>query len=44
MWKPFGPMVGCGLAAVPLLGFVGGYTALAPRAGPPPAAVAATIP
>jgi hypothetical protein len=44
MWKPFGPIVGCCLAAMPLLGCVGGYTALPPQAGPPPAAVAATIP
>jgi hypothetical protein len=44
MWKPFGSILGCCLAAVPLLGCVGGYTALPPQAGPPPAAVAATIP
>ena len=44
MWKPFGSIVGCCFAAVPLLGCVGGYTAPPPQAGPPPAAVAATIP
>jgi hypothetical protein len=44
MWKPFGSILGCCLAAVPLLGCVGGYTAPPPQAGPPPAAVAATIP
>jgi hypothetical protein len=41
MWKPFGSILGCCLAAVPLLGCVGGYTALSQQAGPPPAAVAA---
>jgi hypothetical protein len=40
MWKPFGPIVGCCLAAMPLLGCVGGYTALPPQAGPPPGYVA----
>ena len=44
MWKPFGSILGCCLTAVPLLGCAGGYTALPPQAGPPPAAVAATIP
>jgi hypothetical protein len=44
MWKPFGSMLGCCLATVQLLGCVGGYTAPPPQAGPPPAAVAATIP
>jgi hypothetical protein len=44
MWKPFGSILGCCLAAVPLLGCAGGYTALPQQAGPPPAAVAATIP
>jgi hypothetical protein len=44
MWKPFGSILGCCLAAVPLLGCVGGYTALPPQAGPPPAAVAGTVP
>jgi hypothetical protein len=44
MWKPFGSILGCCLAAVPLLGCAGGYTALPRQAGPPPAAVAATIP
>ena len=43
MWKPFGRIVGCYLAAMPLLGCVGGYTALPPQAGPPPAARAAAI-
>ena len=42
MWKPFGPIVGSCLAAAPLLGCVGGYTALPPQAGPPPAYVADT--
>jgi hypothetical protein len=44
MWKPFGSILGCCLAAVPLLGCAGGYTALPRQVGPPPAAVAATIP
>jgi hypothetical protein len=44
MWKQFGSIFGCCLAAVPLIGCAGGYTALPPQAGPPPAAVAATIP
>jgi hypothetical protein len=44
MWKPFGSMLGCCLAAVPLLGCVGGYTALHPQAGASPAAVAITTP
>src|SRR5262245_53808595 len=44
MWKPFGSILGCCFAAVPLLGCVGGYTTPPPQAGPPPAAVAATIP
>jgi hypothetical protein len=44
MWKPFGAILGCCLVAVPLLGCAGGYTALPPQAGPPPAAVAAAIP
>jgi hypothetical protein len=44
MWKPFGSILGCCLAAVPLLGCAGGYTALPPQAGPAPAAVAAAIP
>ncbi len=43
MWKPFGSILGCCLAAVPLLGCVSGYTALPPQAGPPPAALAPTI-
>ena len=44
MWKPFGPIVGSCLAAAPLLGCVGGYAALPPQAGPPPAYVADTPP
>jgi hypothetical protein len=44
MWKPFGPIVGCCLAAMPLLGCVGGYTALPPQAGPPRAYVASAPP
>ena len=43
MWRPFGPIVGCCLAAMPLLGCVGGYTALPPQASPPPSAGAAAI-
>jgi len=43
MWKSFGPIVGCCLAAMPLLGCVGGYTALPPQVGPPPAAGAAAV-
>jgi hypothetical protein len=43
MWKPCGSILGCCLAAVPLLGCVGGYTALSPQAGPPPAVVIANI-
>src|SRR5215472_463507 len=42
MWKSFGPIVGCCLAAMPLLGCVGGYTAL-PQVGPPPAVGAAAV-
>jgi hypothetical protein len=37
MWKSFGSVVGCCLAAIPLLGCAGGYTALPPQAGSPPA-------
>jgi hypothetical protein len=44
MWKPFGRIVGLCLAAMPLLGCVGGYTALSPQAGPPPAYVASAPP
>jgi hypothetical protein len=44
MWKLFGPVVGCCLAAIPLLGCVGGYTALPPQAGLPPAYVAGALP
>jgi hypothetical protein len=44
MWKRCGPIVGCCLAAMPLLGCVGGYTALPPQAGPPPAYVASAPP
>jgi hypothetical protein len=44
MWKPFGSILGCCLAAVPLLGCVGGYTALPPQGGSPPAYVASTPP
>ena len=44
MWKPFGPIVGCCLAAMPLLGCVGGYTAMPPQAGSPTAYVASTPP
>jgi hypothetical protein len=43
MWKPFGSILGCCLAAVPLLGCARGYTALPPQAGPPPAALTPTI-
>jgi len=43
MWKSFGPIVGCCLAAMPLLGCVGGYTALPPQVGPPPAVGAAAV-
>ena len=43
MWKPFGSIFGCCLAAVPLIGCAGGYTAMPPQPGPPPAALAATI-
>jgi hypothetical protein len=43
MWKPFGS-IGCCLAAAPLIGCVGGNTALPPQAGPPPATVAGTVP
>lgn len=41
---PFGSILGCCLASLPLLGCVGGYTALPPQAGPPPVAFAATMP
>ena len=44
MWKLFGPVVGCCLAAIPLLGCAGGYTALPPQAGSPPAYVAGAPP
>jgi hypothetical protein len=44
MWRPFGSILGCCLAAMPLVGCVGGYPALPPQAGPPSAAVAATVP
>ena len=44
MWRPFGSILGCCVAALPLLGCVGGYTPLPPQAGAPSAAVAATSP
>ena len=44
MWRPFGSILGCCVAALPLLGCVGGYTPLPPQAGAPSAAVAATLP
>jgi hypothetical protein len=44
MWKPFGSILGCCVAAVPLLGCVGGYTALTPQSSPPPAAADGIVP
>jgi hypothetical protein len=44
MWKLFDPIVGCCLAAMPLLGCVGGYTAPPPQAGPSLAYVAGAPP
>jgi hypothetical protein len=44
MWKPFGSIFGCCLAALPLIGCAGGYSPLPPQAGTPPAAVVATMP
>jgi hypothetical protein len=44
MWKLFGPIVGCCLAAMPLLGCVGGYIAMPPQAGSPTAYVASAPP
>lgn len=44
MWKPLGPILGCCFAAMPLIGCVGGFTAMPPQAGAPSAAVADTIP
>jgi hypothetical protein len=44
MWKPSASILGCCLAALPVIGCAGSVTALPPQAGLPPAAVAATIP
>jgi hypothetical protein len=44
MSKPPASILGCCIAALPLIGCVGGLAPLPPQAGPPPAAVAATIP
>ena len=44
MWKPFGSIFGCCLAALPLIGCAGGYSPLPPQAGTPRAAVVATMP
>ena len=41
---PFGSLLECCLTSLPLLGCVGGYTALPPQARPPPIAFAATMP
>jgi len=44
MRNRFGSILGCCVAAMPLIGCVGGFSAMPPQAGPPPAAVVATIP
>ena len=41
---PFCSLLECCLTSLPLLGCVGGYTALPPQARPPPIAFAATMP
>ena len=41
---PFGSILGCCAAALPLIGCAGGLTPMPPQAGPSPAALAATIP
>jgi len=35
---PFGSILGCCVAALPLIGCVGGYAPMPPQAGSPPAA------
>jgi len=42
MWKPPASILGCCLAALPLIGCAGSFTAVPPQAGPPPAAFATT--
>jgi len=42
MWKPPASILGCSLAALPLIGCAGSFTAVPPQAGPPPAAFATT--
>ena len=43
MWRPPASILGCCLAALPLIGCAGTFTAVPPQAGPPPAGFA-TIP
>ena len=42
MWRPPASILGCCLAALPLIGCAGSFTAVPPQAGPPPAAFATT--
>jgi hypothetical protein len=44
MWKPFGSILRCCVAALPLLGCVGGYTPLPPQSSLPPAAADGIVP
>lgn len=44
MRKPFGSILGCCAAALPLIGCAGGLAPMPPEAGPPPAAVATATP
>ena len=44
MRKPFGSILGCCAAALPLVGCAGGLAPMPPETGPPPAAVATATP
>lgn len=44
MRKPFGSILGCCAAALPLIGCAGGLAPMPPETGPPPAAVATATP
>ena len=44
MQKPFGAILACCAAALPLIGCAGGLAPMRPEAGSPPAAVAAAMP
>ena len=44
MWKALGSILGCCVAALPLIGCAGSVTAWLPQAGPSPPGLAATLP